>query len=41
MACIFDEPLQPYICEADWNCEDCPNWVKGKNESEVQENGKV
>lgn len=28
MGCIFDEPLEPYICEADWNCKDCPNWVK-------------
>lgn len=26
MACIFDEPLEPYICEADWNCVKCPNW---------------
>lgn len=33
MACILDEPLEPYICEADWNCKDCPNWIKdGKNE---------
>ena len=28
MACIYDEPLEPYICEADWNCKDCPNWVE-------------
>lgn len=21
MACIFDEPLETYICEADWNYE--------------------
>ena len=26
MGCIYDEPLEPYICEADWNCKDCPNW---------------
>lgn len=25
--CIYDEPLEPYICEADWNCVDCPNYV--------------
>ena len=24
MGCIYDEPLEPYICEADWNCKDCP-----------------
>lgn len=30
MGCIFDEPLEPYICEADWNCKDCPNWVKSE-----------
>lgn len=28
MSCIYDEPLEPYICEADWNCKDCPNWVE-------------
>lgn len=27
MGCILDEPLEPYICEADWNYKDCPNWV--------------
>lgn len=26
VGCIFDEPLKPYFCEADWNCKDCPNW---------------
>ena len=31
MGCIFDEPLKPYICEADWNCKDCPNWVKSED----------
>lgn len=25
--CIYDESLEPYYCEADWNCKDCPNWV--------------
>ena len=38
MACIYDEPLEPYICEADWNCKDCPNWVEQEQEeSEVKE----
>ena len=35
MACILDE-YEPYICEADWNCKDCPNWVEDK---EVIEDG--
>jgi len=34
MACIYDEPLKPYICEADWNCKDCPNWVKSEDNQE-------
>jgi len=38
MACILDEPLQPYICEADWNCKDCPNWVKSKDKYESEAN---
>ncbi len=34
MGCIYDDdPLEPYICEADWSCKDCPNWVN-ENESE-------
>ena len=36
MACIYDEPLEPYICEADWNCKDCPNWVKRKKKMNVE-----
>ena len=39
MGCIFDGPLEPYICEADWNCKDCPNWrdeKAGKEESEEE-----
>ena len=35
MPCIYDEPGKPYICEADWNCKDCPNWVEDRAESEV------
>lgn len=38
MGCIFDEPLEPYICEADWNCKDCPNWVEDK---EVEDGNKL
>jgi len=34
MACIYDEPLKPYICEANWNCKDCPNWVKSEDNQE-------
>ncbi len=30
MACILDEEYEPYWCEADWNCKDCPNWVEDK-----------
>lgn len=30
MGCIYDYPLEPYICDADWNCKDCPNWVEDK-----------
>lgn len=26
MGCLLDEPLQPYICDASWNCKECPNW---------------
>jgi hypothetical protein len=26
--CVYDEPLKPYYCEADWNCVDCPNYVE-------------
>ena len=33
MACILDKD-EPYWCEADWNCKDCPNWVEDK---EVEE----
>ncbi len=33
MGCIFDEPLEPYICEADWNCKECPNWVEESTEN--------
>ena len=29
MSCILDE-YEPYWCEADWNCKDCPNWVEDK-----------
>ena len=29
MSCILDEN-EPYWCEADWNCKDCPNWVEDK-----------
>ena len=28
MSCLYDEPLEPYYCEADWNCKDCPNWIE-------------
>ena len=28
MSCIYDELLEPYYCEADWNCKDCPNWIE-------------
>ena len=24
MSCILDKH-EPYWCEADWNCKDCPN----------------
>ena len=27
--CILDK-YEPYWCEADWNCKDCPNWVEDK-----------
>lgn len=30
VGCIYDEPLKPYFCEADWNCKDCPNWREEK-----------
>lgn len=33
MGCIFDEPLEPYICEAD----DCPNWRDEKADKEESE----
>lgn len=36
MPCIYDEPSRPYICEADWNCKDCPNWVEKRAENEVK-----
>lgn len=37
VGCIYDEPLQPYICEADWNCKDCPNWRDEKADKEESE----
>lgn len=41
MACILDEPLEPYICEADWNCVECPNWkADTDNEYYYRENVK-
>jgi hypothetical protein len=36
MGCIYDYPLEPYICDADWNCKDCPNWVEDK-EAEMRD----
>jgi hypothetical protein len=27
MACILDE-YEPYWCETDCKCKDCPNWVE-------------
>ncbi len=42
MGCIFDEPLKPYICEADLNCKDCPNWRNEKADKEREvEDGKA
>lgn len=37
VGCIFDEPLKPYFCEADWNCKDCPNWRDEKADKEESE----
>ena len=37
MGCIYDYPLDPYICDADWNCVECPNWIDESEESEPQE----
>ena len=37
MGCIFDEPLEPYWCEVDWNCKDCPNWIDEKELQESEE----
>lgn len=41
VGCIYDEPLKPYFCEADWNCKDCPNWrgekVKANIEADKEE----
>jgi len=37
MGCIFDEPLEPYWCEADWNCKDCPNWIDEKEPQESED----
>lgn len=39
MGCIYDEPSKPYICEADWNCKDCPNWIDESKEPELQTEG--
>lgn len=37
VGCIYDEPLKPYFCEADWNCKDCPNWRDEKADKEESE----
>ena len=29
MSCMLDE-YEPYWCESDLNCKDCPNWVEDK-----------
>lgn len=29
MSCILDK-YEPYWCESDLNCKDCPNWVEDK-----------
>lgn len=34
MKCLLDEPNKPYICEADWNCRDCPNWVEEEGDAD-------
>lgn len=34
MGCIYDYPQEPYICDADWNCVECPNWIDKSEESE-------
>lgn len=37
--CILDK-YEPYWCEADWSCKDCPNWVEDKEaDKEQTDNG--
>ena len=36
VGCIYDEPLKPYFCEADWNCKDCPNWRDEKVKANIE-----
>lgn len=36
MGCIYDYPLDPYICDAVRNCVECPNWIDESEESESQ-----
>jgi len=38
MSCILDK-YEPYWCEADWNCKDCPNWVEDKEADKEQTDG--
>ena len=40
MSCILDKN-EPYWCEADWNCKECPNWIDESEESEPQESEEV
>ena len=39
MSCILDEN-EPYWCEADWSCKDCPNWVEDKEVESEEKQGK-
>lgn len=41
MACIYDYPLDSDICDDDYNCVECPNWIDESEESEIQESENV